>query len=254
MEARNVKASDVIDQETIKHPWSQNALASVPSESALCEICPCLFIVVCQSPIYNYLWLASKIDVVLFPALVTSRMGTHISYRVGCCMGVEHASSELSRELTVSIARSCPRERSAPAGRSLRGTVRFAVPARVSVAEARRRLAFRGWKTDLTAGVGLTLPFLSFLMPDLAISSSEELVSLVFCLKRKEYKTNKNIKKKTDVWDFNEWINKSKYIFAVLLPVKYLFTVQLNIIRLEIKKSVFFNLFFFFRWNVGRLS
>jgi len=47
------------------------------------------------------LWLASKIiDVVLFPALVTSPVGTHISC---CCLGVEHASSQFSRELTVSM-------------------------------------------------------------------------------------------------------------------------------------------------------
>jgi len=64
MEARNVKAGDVIDQETIKHPWSQTAPASLSSASALSEICPCLFIVVCQSPIYisRTIFMASKQD------------------------------------------------------------------------------------------------------------------------------------------------------------------------------------------------
>jgi len=50
------------------------------------------------------------------------------------------------------------------------GSVR--VPrAGLSVAEARRRLAFRGSQTVLTAGVRWVLPFLSFHMPD---SSSED--------------------------------------------------------------------------------
>jgi len=103
---------------------------------------------------YLYLWQASKIiDGVWFPALVTSRVGTHISYLLLFVSGACQQSVLEGAELTVGIARSGPRGRSAPAGREEDGSVR--VPrAGLSVAEARRRLAFRGSQTDLTATVG----------------------------------------------------------------------------------------------------
>jgi len=220
MEARNVKAGDVIDQETIKHPWNQTAvidqetikhpwnqtaLASAFSASALCEICPCLFIVVCQSPIYISLsiFMVSKQDWLALPSLLHGWGHTPaimLPFGSGACQ-----QSVLEGADNVSIAGSCLQGRSAPAGRSLRRTVRFAFPARVSLLPRRGDDSqddshFGARKRIWQRGLGRALPFLSFLMPDLTISSSEELVPLVFCLKRKEYKTNKNFKKKTLIY------------------------------------------------------
>jgi len=201
MEARNVKAGDVIDQETIKHPWNQTALASAFSASALCEICPCLFIVVCQSPIYISLsiFMVSKQDWLALPSLLHGWGHTPaimLPFGSGACQ-----QSVLEGADNVSIAVSCLQGRSAPAGRSLRRTVRFAFPARVSLLPRRGDDSHFGARKRIwQRGLGRALPFLSFLMPDLTISSSEELVPLVFCLKRKEYKTNKNFKKKTLIY------------------------------------------------------
>jgi len=54
-------------------------------QQAISVLCPCLFIVVCQSQKKKYISLSifmpSKI--VWFSALVTSRVGTHISYLFG---------------------------------------------------------------------------------------------------------------------------------------------------------------------------
>jgi len=103
--------------------------------------------------IYHYLslWLASKIvDVVLFPALVISRVGTHIInmllFGSGACQQsvLERADCE-----------HCEKPCSAPAGRSLRRTVRFGSRSpRGSLccrgAEMTRSSGF----ADETAGVG----------------------------------------------------------------------------------------------------
>jgi hypothetical protein len=62
MEARYV-IGDVIDQETIKHPWKQTAPASVVFSKRSLWFCPCLFIVVCQAQYISLsIIMASKQD------------------------------------------------------------------------------------------------------------------------------------------------------------------------------------------------
>jgi len=206
MEAQNVKAGDVIDQETIKHPWSQSTPASVYLQEALSvkSVLVYLLLFVKAKYISLSLFMASKQDYrcCVVPCPLTSRVGTHISYYVAVWEWSMPAVS--SRGSWLWALREAVREergRFAPAGRSLR-TVRFAFPARVSLLPRRGDDSHFGvrkriWQRRLWRA----LPFLSFHMPDLAISSSEELVSLVFCLKRKDYKTNK-ISRKRQIFEF----------------------------------------------------
>jgi len=156
MEAQNVKAGDVIDQETIKHPWSQTAPASVPSESAPCEMSLSIYCCLSMPNIYISLsiFMASKQDcrrcVVPCPRYFT---GGDAHQLICCCLGVEHASSQFLRELTVSIARSRALLPPGVLWGGRFGSVR--VPhAGLSVAEAQRWLAVLGSQTNLTAGVG----------------------------------------------------------------------------------------------------
>jgi len=106
-------------------------------QKALSVLCPCLFIVVCQSPLYitNYIYGKQARKQVYRRCVVpcSRYTGGDTHQLLFCCLGVEHAWSQFSRKLTVGIARRCPRGRSAPAGRSPRRTVRFAFPARVSL-------------------------------------------------------------------------------------------------------------------------
>jgi len=153
MEARNVKAGDVIDQETIKHPWSQTAPAS--SKRSVWNLSLSIYCCLSKPNMYIYISLSIFMArkqvyrrcVVPCPRYLT---GGDTHQLLGCCLGVEHASSsQFSRELWA--LREAVREDAAlPPKR----TVRFAFPERVSVAEARRQLAFRGSQTDLNDSSG----------------------------------------------------------------------------------------------------
>jgi len=186
MEARNVKVGDVIDQETIKHPWRQTVPASVPiSKRSLWNLS--LSIYCCLSKPNITIFMASKQDyrrVVPCPRYFTGGDAHQLLlFGSGACQQsvLEGADCE--------HAWSCPRGRSAPAGRSLRRTIRFAFTARVALLPRREDDSHFGVRKRIwQRGLRRALPFLSFHMPDLAISSFEELVSFFFFFKEKSTK------------------------------------------------------------------
>jgi len=150
--------------------------------------------------------------------------GTH--QLLCCCLGVEHAVSQFSRELREAVREDAD---PFPPGVLWGGRFGSRSPRWSLCCRGAEKTGISGFANGSDRGgeMGSALSQLSH-----ARFQFWGLVSLVLCLKRKVYKTNKNIKRRADVWVFNE-INKSAHISAEwrsFFKIRfYLCCCQLNI-------------------------